>query len=199
MQDAINTALRRIPTWPVYALGLAPIPWLFWLGLSGWLGPEPIEALEHRYGMLGLQFLIAGLCVTPLRRLASINAVKFRRALGLVAFAFIAAHLAVWAVLDVRAVAAVWADIVKRPYITVGMAGFACLVPLAITSTDAAVRRMGAAAWRRLHRLTYVAVGLGAVHYVMQAKGLQVEPLVYLGIVAALLGWRALPRRKRLA
>jgi len=199
MQDAINRALRRLPTWPVYVLGLAPIFWLFWLGLSGGLGPEPIKALEHRYGLLGLQFLLAGLCVSPLRRFAGINAIKFRRALGLVAFAFIAAHLMVWAVLDVQSLSRVWADIVKRPYITIGMAGFACLVPLALTSTDRAVRWLGGPRWRRLHRLTYLAVGLGAVHFVMQAKGLQIEPLVYLGLAAALLGLRALPRQKAVA
>ncbi len=199
MQDAINQTLRRVPTWPVYVLGLAPIPWLFWLGLSGGLGPEPIKALEHRYGVLGLQFLLAGLCVTPLRRFAGINAIRFRRALGLVAFAFIAAHLLVWAVLDVQALSRVWADIVKRPYITIGMAGFACLVPLAVTSTDRAVRWLGAPRWRQLHRLTYVAVGLGAVHFVMQAKGLQIAPLVYLGVAGVLLGLRTLPSGKRLA
>jgi sulfoxide reductase heme-binding subunit YedZ len=199
MQDAINQALRRLPTWPVYVLGLAPIPWLFWLGATGGLGAEPIKALEHRYGLLGLQFLLAGLCVSPLRRFAGINAIRFRRALGLVAFAFIAAHLMVWAVLDVQSLSRVWADIVKRPYITIGMVGFACLVPLAATSTDRAVRWLGGPRWRRLHRLTYVAVALGAVHFVMQAKGWQIEPLVYLVATFGLLGLRALPQRKRFA
>ena len=199
MRDAVNGALRRWPVWPVYVLGLAPIPWLFWLGATGGLGPEPIKALEHRYGLIGLQVLLAGLCVSPLRRFAGINALRYRRALGLVAFAFIAAHLAVWAVLDVQSPSRVWADIVKRPYITVGMAGFACLVPLALTSTDRAVRLLGAARWRRLHRLTYGAVGLGAVHFVMQAKGWQVEPLAYLALAGVLLALRAVPRRGRVA
>lgn len=199
MLGAVNDALRRVPTWVVYVLGLAPIPWLFWLGATGGLGPEPIRALEHRYGLIGLQFLLAGLCVSPLRRFVGINAIRFRRAIGLVAFAFIVAHLTVWAVLDVQSVSRVWADIVKRPYITIGMAGFACLVPLAATSTDRAVRWLGGPRWRRLHRLTYVAVGLGAVHFVMQAKGWQIEPLVYLAAAAGLLGLRALPLRKRLA
>ncbi len=199
MRDRVNGALRRWPVWPVYVLGLAPIPWLFWLGATGGLGPEPIKALEHRYGLIGLQVLLAGLCVTPLRRFAGINAIRYRRALGLVAFAFIAAHLAVWAVLDVQTLARVWADIVKRPYITVGMAGFACLVPLALTSSDRAVRWLGGLQWRRLHRLTYVAVGLGAVHFVMQAKGWQVEPLVYLAATGMLLALRVRLRRARLA
>lgn len=196
MRDAINGALRRVPIWPVYVLGLAPIPWLFWLGATGGLGPEPITALEHRYGLIGLQVLLAGLCVSPLRRFVGINAIRFRRALGLVAFAFIAAHLLVWAVLDVQSLSRVWADIVKRPYITIGMVGFACLVPLAMTSNDRAVRWLGPR-WRRLHRLTYVAVALGAVHFVMQAKGWQIEPLVYLSVAAGLLALRMVPRRAR--
>jgi sulfoxide reductase heme-binding subunit YedZ len=99
----------------------------------------------------------------------------------------------------VQSLSRVWADIVKRPYITIGMAGFACLVPLALTSNDRAVRRLGGPRWRQLHRLTYVAVALGTVHFVMQAKGWQIEPLVYLGGAGALLGWRMLPQRKRLA
>lgn len=196
MRDAVNGVLRRLPVWPVYVLGLAPIPWLFWLGATGGLGPEPIKALEHRYGLIGLQVLLAGLCVSPLRRFAGVNAIRFRRALGLVAFAFIAAHLAVWMVLDVQSLSRVWADLVKRPYITIGMAGFACLVPLAMTSNDRAVRWLGPR-WRRLHRLTYVAVALGAVHFVMQAKGWQIEPLVYLGVAAGLLALRMVPRRAR--
>lgn len=197
MRDAINGALRRWPVWPVYLLGLAPIPWLFWLGATGGLGPEPIKALEHRYGLIGLQFLLAGLCVSPLRRVAGINALRYRRALGLVAFGFVAAHLAVWALLDVQTLARVWADIVKRPYVTVGMAGAACLVPLALTSTDRAVRWLGGPRWRQLHRLTYAAVGLGAVHFVMQAKGWQVEPLVYLAATGGLLALRVAPWRRR--
>jgi len=196
MRDAVNGVLRRLPVWPVYVLGLAPIPWLFWLGATGGLGPEPIKALEHRYGLIGLQVLLAGLCVSPLRRFAGINAIRFRRALGLVAFAFIVAHLAVWMVLDVQSLSRVWADLVKRPYIMIGMAGFVCLVPLALTSNDRAVRWLGPR-WRRLHRLTYVAVALGAVHFVMQAKGWQIEPLVYLGVAAGLLALRMVPRRAR--
>lgn len=195
LADAINAAARRLPVWPVYLVGLAPIPALFALAAAGRLGVEPIEALEHRYGLTGLQVLLAGLCVSPLRRLAGVNLVRFRRALGLIAFAYILAHLAVWLFLDVADPAAIWQDIVKRPYITIGMLGFACLVPLAATSNDWACRRLGALRWRRLHRLTYPAVGLAALHYVMLAKGWQVEPLVYAGLAALLLGWRAWSQR----
>jgi sulfoxide reductase heme-binding subunit YedZ len=171
--------------------------WLFWLGLSGGLGAEPIKALEHRYGLLGLQLLVGGLSITPLRRFGGVNLLRFRRAVGLLAFGYIAAHLLVWLVLDLRSFSLIWQDIVKRPYITIGMAGFLCLVPLAVTSNGWSVRKLGPD-WRRLHRLTYVAVVLGAVHFVMVAKGWQLEPLAYLAGALGLVALR-LPLRARLA
>lgn len=187
--ETLNSTLRRVPVWPVYVLGLVPMVWLFWQGATGGLGPEPIKALEHRYGLIGLQLLVAGLCVSPLRRFAGINLIRFRRAVGLLAFFYVAAHLLVWLALDLRSVTLIWQDIVKRPYITIGMLGFLCLVPLALTSNNWSVRRLGPR-WRRLHRLTYVAVPLGAVHFVMLAKGWQLEPLAYLAGVLGLLALR---------
>ncbi|MBS0123352.1 protein-methionine-sulfoxide reductase heme-binding subunit MsrQ [Thetidibacter halocola] len=196
--DRLNSTARRVPTWIVYAGLSLPAPWLFWQGLTGGLGVEPIKALEHEYGLLALQLLIAGLCVTPLRRFAGVNLLRFRRGLGLMAFFYLCCHLLVWLVLDVQILAQVWADILKRPYITVGMAGFLLLVPLALTSTDRAIRRMGMR-WRQLHWLVYPAVLLGGLHFVMLRKGWQLEPLVYLGLVAILLLLRLAPRRKRVA
>ncbi|MCE0507381.1 protein-methionine-sulfoxide reductase heme-binding subunit MsrQ [Roseivivax sp. GX 12232] len=181
--------LRRLPVWVVYLLGALPAPYLFYLGLTGGLGVEPIEALEHEYGLIALQCLIAGLAITPLRRHLGVNLLKFRRALGLLAFLYLVLHLAVWAVLDVQMLSAVWADILKRPYITVGMAGFLLLLPLALTSNNLSVRRLGPR-WRRLHRLVYPAVLLGALHFVMLRKGLQIEPLLYFAAVAGLLALR---------
>lgn len=186
----INRTLRRVPAWPLYLLGAGWAAWLFWLGLTGGLGVEPINALERRYGELGLKLLVLGLLVTPLRRWTGVNLLKFRRAIGLLAFFFILAHFTVWALLDVQSVARVWADIVKRPYVTVGMAAFLMMIPLALTSNNLSVRRLGAAGWRRLHWLTYPVAVLGAVHYLWLAKGFQIEPLVYLAIVVALLGFR---------
>lgn len=192
MIDHVNTALRRVPVGPLYLVfGAMPAAWLFWQGLTGGLGIDPIKALEHEYGRLGLYFLIAALGVTPLRRLTGVNLLRFRRMLGLVAFAYICAHLLVWLVLDVQIATQIWADIVKRPYITVGMAGFMLLVPLAVTSNNWSVKRLGALTWRRLHRLAYPATLLGVVHFWMQSKGFQVEPLVYLGGVVILLLLRA--------
>ncbi|WP_425074238.1 protein-methionine-sulfoxide reductase heme-binding subunit MsrQ [Sagittula sp. S175] len=193
MLGGLNTYVRRVPTWVVY-LGLAvPAPWLLYLGLTGGLGPEPIKALEHELGLWALWLLIAGLCVTPLRRHAGLNLLKYRRALGLMAFYYVTLHLLTWLVLDVQILSQIWADIVKRPYITVGMLAFLLMIPLAATSSNRAIRTLGPN-WRRLHRLTYGVALLGALHFVMLRKGLQLEPLLYMGGVAALLvlrlpGW----------
>lgn len=187
LAQPINGALRRVPTWPVYLVGALPPVWYLYLGFTGGLGVEPITELEHRLGLLGLQMLIAVLAVTPLRRFTGISLIKFRRALGLLAFYYIACHLLVWLVLDVQILSQIWADIVKRPYITIGMAGFVLLVPLAATSNNWSIRRMGPMAWKRLHQLSYLAAILGSLHFVMLVKGWQIEPLLYLGAVILLL------------
>ncbi|REC56157.1 protein-methionine-sulfoxide reductase heme-binding subunit MsrQ [Rhodosalinus sediminis] len=187
--QAISAAARRVPLWLVWSAGLAPVPWLIWQAATGGLGVEPLEALEHRLGELGLQLLIASLAVTPLRRHLGVNLMRFRRALGLLAFTYVALHLAVWLALDVQTLARAGEDILKRPYITVGMAAFVLLLPLAATSTDRAVRRLGAR-WRQLHRLAYPAAVLGGLHYVLLAKGLQLAPLAYLAAILALLAAR---------
>ncbi|MBP1807189.1 protein-methionine-sulfoxide reductase heme-binding subunit MsrQ [Rubellimicrobium aerolatum] len=192
----INGWLRRVPAWTVYLGGAAWMVWLFWRGLTDFTLIEPIDWLERAYGDAALKLLVVTLAVTPLRRFAGVNLLRFRRALGLLAFFFVLAHLLVWAVLDVQALGAVWADILKRPYVTVGMAAFLLLMPLALTSNDASLRRLGGAAWRRLHRLTYPAAVLGAVHYIWLARGFALEPLVYLFLVLGLLALRfPVPRR----
>lgn len=195
--DHINAALRPVPTWLVYILYLLPVPWLLYLGLTDGLGREPIKALEHELGEIALQLLIIGLCVTPLRQYLGLNLLKFRRAFGVLAFTYVTLHLAVWVVLDMSLLwAQMWADIWKRPYITVGMAGFLVLMPLALTSNNLSVRKLGPASWRRLHKLTYLAVLLGGIHYIWLVKGIQIEPLLYMAVILALLGLRAVkPRR----
>lgn len=194
MVDTLNAFFRRVPTWAVYLLYMVPAPWFFWMAATGQMGVEPIKALEHEYGEIALQLLIIGLAITPLRRFAGINLLKFRRAVGLCAFFYVVLHLGVWAFLDVQSLDRVWADIVKRPYITIGMVGFALMLPLALTSNNRSVRQLGPK-WRTLHKATYVVAVLGAVHFVMVAKGLQVEPLAYLAVILALLGMRMLPKR----
>ena len=184
--EPINHALRRVPAGVLYILCTLPAVWLFYAGVTGGLGVEPIKALEHELGKIALQLLVAGLCITPLRRLAGINLLKFRRAIGVMAFVYVLLHLLVWLVLDVQIPAQIWADILKRPYVTVGMLAFVLMLPLAATSNGWAVRRLGAS-WRKLHRLTYAVAVLGAVHFMWLVKGFQIEPILYfLGIITLL-------------
>lgn len=185
----VNRALRRLPVWPVHLGNAGWAGWLFWQALSGALGPDPVRALVNGYGEGALWLLIAGLAITPLWRFCGINLVRFRRAIGLSCFFLMTAHLLFWAALDAQTLARIWADITGRPYITVGMVGFLLLVPLAATSNDLSVRRLGSA-WRRLHRLVYPAAVLSVLHYLMLVKGWQMKPVVMFALVIILLGLR---------
>ena len=118
----VNDVVQRVPRWLVYALGLVPAIAYFALGVLDQLGADPMRALEQELGEWALRFLIAGLFVTPLRQLTGVNLLRYRRAIGLLAFYYAVLHLTVYMVLDQGLDwAAIWADIVKRPYITVGM------------------------------------------------------------------------------
>ncbi|MBY6155523.1 protein-methionine-sulfoxide reductase heme-binding subunit MsrQ [Vannielia litorea] len=198
MIDALNTSLRKLPAWTLYIV--APLPAAFWLwqGATGASGPEPIRALEHSLGEFALQLLIVGLAVTPLRKWTGLNLLKFRRAIGVVSFFYVLLHFLTWLVLDMSLLwGQILGDIVKRPYITIGFIGFALLIPLAVTSNNASVRKLGAR-WRKLHKLVYPAVLLGGLHWVWLAKGWQVEPLLYMGAILAILALRVIPKpRKR--
>jgi sulfoxide reductase heme-binding subunit YedZ len=175
----------------LYILGLLPAVYTFYLGVSDQLGADPLRTLEQTLGLWALRFLIAALAVTPLRRLGGPNLIRYRRALGLLVFYYAALHLTTYLVLDQGLdVAAIWADIVKRPYITIGMLAFLLLVPLAVTSNGPMIRRLGAAAWQRLHRLVYVAAIAGALHFILLVKAWPLEPLVYAALVAVLLLFR---------
>ncbi|MEO9648447.1 MAG: protein-methionine-sulfoxide reductase heme-binding subunit MsrQ [Roseobacter sp.] len=191
--DHINRTVRAVPVWAVYLVFLLPIPWLLYSAQTGGLGREPIKALEHELGEIALQFLVVGLCVSPLRRYLRVNLLKFRRALGLLAFLYVSLHLLVWLVLDVGILSQIWADILKRPYITVGMAGFVFMVPLALTSNNWSVRRLGPK-WQKMHKLVYGIALLGAVHFIMVKKVWEAEPLIYLTIIVGVLMLR-LPKR----
>jgi sulfoxide reductase heme-binding subunit YedZ len=194
LKDRINGFARKVPTWVIYLLYILPAFYFFYLALSGGLGPDPVKALEHKYGETALQLLIIGLCITPLRQYAGLNLIKFRRTFGVLAFTYVTLHLLVWAILDVQSIDRVIADIIKRPYVTIGMAGFALLLPLALTSNNWSVRKLGRK-WKQLHKLTYVAVFLGGVHYIWLVKGIQVEPLIYMAVILTLLGVRLRNRR----
>ena len=195
--DRMNQIARRVPVNVVYLAGVLPFLWIVWLAFTGGLGVDPVKAIELRLGELGLQFLVAGLLITPLRW-AGLNLMRFRRAIGLLAFFYVGTHLLTWVILDMGLR---WdemaADLVKRWYIIIGMVGFVAMVPLAITSNNAAIRRLGAATWQRLHRLTYVAALAGAIHYVVLVKAWPVEPLIYLGVICLLIGARLWRNRRR--
>ena len=192
--DRINGLARKLPVWAVYGIYLLPVPVLLYMGMTDGLGREPVKALEHELGEIAIQLLIIGLCISPLRRFAGVNLLKFRRAFGILAFVYVSLHLLVWAVLDVQALDRVWADIIKRPYITIGMASFVLMLPLILTSNNRAVRWLGAA-WQRVHLLTYPVALLAAVHFIWVRKGFQIEPLLYLAVICGLLALRLVPRR----
>jgi sulfoxide reductase heme-binding subunit YedZ len=196
MLQRTHGVLRRVPTWTVYLALMAPAIWYASLAFTGGLGADPSRKLEHAMGIWGLRILLGGLAVTPLRQLTGLNLVRFRRVIGLAGFTYVALHLLTYAVLDVELdVAAMVQDVLKRPYITLGMLAFVLLIPLAVTSTNAMIRRLGPKAWNRLHKLVYAIAILGALHFLLLKKTIQVEPLVYLAIAVVLVGWRLLPKR----
>mgnify|MGYP001943161477 CR=1 FL=1 len=194
--QTINGLTRKIPAWPLYILAPLWPAWMLWQGLNGGLGVDPVKVLEQEMGSLALKVLVFGLLITPLRNATGISLIKFRRATGLIGFFFVFLHLTVWLVLDVQIMSEVLTDIVKRPFVTIGMAAFVMMIPLALTSNNASVRRLGPM-WRTLQKLTYPALVLGGLHYVILVKGWQLEPLVWMAIVLALLALR-LPRLRRL-
>ena len=171
-----------------------------------WLGSDPTKEGEHMLGKWVLRFLFATLLITPLRSLTGWNwLAKHRRTLGLFAFAYVCLHLLTWTFLDVQILvseyvgwADVWKDIAKRPYLTIGMLAFVLMIPLAVTSTKSAIRRMGKR-WTRLHRLVYVIPILGVIHYLMAVKKDITEPLIYAAILAGIFLWRAVVARQRAA
>ncbi len=195
----INGALRRVPAWTIYIVGAIYAVWEFWRALNQ-IGPylvEPINVLERAYGEVALILLVVGLMVTPLRKWSGVNLLKFRRAVGVTTFFFVLAHFLVFAILDVQSLSRVWEEVVKRPYVTVGMLAFLMLIPLAVTSNNLAVRKMGAAAWRKLHKLTYPAAILGAIHYLWLVKGFQLEPIIYLLVIIGLIATRYVRRERK--
>lgn len=192
----LNDGLRRLPVWAVWLGGLLPLALLIWDTLNGGLGIDPIRDIEHRLGRTALYFLIAGLAVTPLLRIAEISLMRFRRALGLLCFTYAGLHVLSWLSMDMGFL---WAqmgkDIVKRPYLLFGMAAFLMLLALAVTSNNLSIRRMGARAWRRLHKLVYLAAPLVALHWIWALKVFPLTPGLWLAVILGLLGLRvAVPR-----
>jgi sulfoxide reductase heme-binding subunit YedZ len=166
-------------------------------GVAGMsLGANPIEELIHRLGKWGLNFLLITLAVTPLRRLTGKNwLLRFRRMLGLFAFFYLLMHFLTYAGLDQRFdLPVIFEDIAERPFITVGFTAFLLLIPLAVTSTNAMMKRLGRR-WQKLHRLVYLVAILGVVHFYWQVKLDTLEALIYAAILAVLLGYRLKGRK----
>ena len=184
----------------VWLACFAPLVWLAWRGVMGDLGANPIEKLIRELGVWGLRLLLVGLAITPAARiLKKPRLVRFRRTIGLFAFSYIVLHLFSYIGVDLFFDwAQLWKDIVKRPFITLGMLGFVLLIPLAVTSTNGWVIRMGRVAWSRLHRLVYVIVPLGVAHYYLLVKADHRPPIIYGVVFVALMAWRVWEGRSKM-
>ena len=188
----------------VWALGLLPAAKMAVDALTGGLGANPVEAVLNRLGFWALTFLAVSLAPTPAREILGLAGTgRLRRPLGLLAFAWGTLHLAFYVAVDrffdLRTLAA---DVTRRPFLVVGFAAWLLLLPLAVTSTDGWMRRLGGARWRRLHRLVYPAALLALVHFLWRVKADRRRPLVFAVVVGLLLlarvpGWVRAARRRR--
>ena len=189
MLNILNNIVRKVPIWSIYLMLMLPSFYYFYIAATGTLSIEPIKALEHKLGEFGLKLIILVLAITPLRRHLGFNLFRFRRAVGLMTYYYISLHFLVWLLLDVQVMSLIIKDIVKRPYITIGMLAFLAMTPLALSSNNYAVRKLGRV-WLKLHKLVYGIAILGAVHFIMLVKGFQLEPFIYLTIILSLLALR---------
>jgi sulfoxide reductase heme-binding subunit YedZ len=190
-------ALRRWLKPVVFVLCLVPLIMLIVRGFTGGLGANPIEFTIRYLGDWALRFLLIALAVTPVRLLTGWNIVaRLRRMLGLFAFFYVCLHMLAYIGLDqFFDFAAILKDIIKRIYITIGMAAFVMLLALAVTSTDGMARRLGGKAWRRLHKLVYPAAVAAVIHYMLMIKAGYAEAAVYAVILVLLLLIRVFKKR----
>jgi sulfoxide reductase heme-binding subunit YedZ len=177
---------------PVFLLCLAPAANLAWQGFHDGLGPNPIEAITHSTGTWTLTFLCVTLTMTPLRKLLHQNIfVRFRRMFGLFAFFYGCLHFTTYIWLDqFFDVHSMIKDVYKRPFITAGFTAFVLMIPLALTSTQGWIRRLGGKNWQRLHRLIYISAIAGVVHYIWLVKADERDPVRYAFVLAVLLSYR---------
>jgi sulfoxide reductase heme-binding subunit YedZ len=182
------------PKLVLFVNSLIPITLLLWDVYHKRVGPNPLEFATRTTGMLTLVFLCLALAVTPLRKIFSLNSlVNFRRMLGLFAFFYGALHLLTYVWFDRSfKLLSVGDDVVRRPFILAGMTAFVLMVPLAITSTNKMVKRIGGKRWASLHRLVYLAAIAAVVHFWMLVKSDTRLPLTFAFIVFFLLGYRLL-------
>ena len=187
---ALPARYKPASIWALYAVGLVPGLYAFYLGIYGGLGADPVRAFEHLLGLWAFRFLCLGLAVTPLRDLFGVNLIAYRRALGLLAFYYVLAHFAVYLTLDRGMIlSSIAGDLLKRPYIMLGMAGLMMLIPLALTSNQWSIRRLGPR-WNRLHKLTYPILIVAILHYALSLKVIDPEAAFYIVVTIVLLGYR---------
>ena len=199
---AIYAAVWLACAWPMAGLAYGMASDIFLQ--TSILGANPIEKLTRSLADGGLRFLLIGLTITPAARLLrQPRLIRFRRTVGLWAFAYICLHLSSYVVLDhFFDWPTIGKDIVKRPYITIGMTAFVLLIPLAVTSLDSLHRRLGPKRWKALHRAVYVVAVLGVIHFLLLVKADRTQPTIYGAILAVLLGyrvwtWARAPRRRK--
>jgi sulfoxide reductase heme-binding subunit YedZ len=163
-----DRTLRVVIKPVVFSICLVPLALLVWRGLNDGLGANPIEASNRFLGDWALRFILIALAVTPIRIMTRWNPImRFRRMMGLFAFAYVVLHLTSYVALDqFFDWPAIWKDIIKRWYITVGMTAFVLLIPLAVTSTKGWIKRIGGKTWQNLHKLVYPAAILGVFHFI---------------------------------
>ena len=186
----------RFAKFVLFVNAVVPLTLLLWDLYWKRVGANPLEFVTRTTGMLALVFLIVSLAVTPVRRTTGLNwLVRFRRMLGLFAFFYGSLHLMTYVAFDrFFHLTTIPADVLKRPFIAIGMTAFLLMLPLAITSTDKMVKRLGGKRWALLHRLVYIAGVLGVLHYYMLVKSDVRLPLTFAFVLAVLLGFRILAK-----
>jgi len=194
--DLVRASVRRLRSWHIYVSLLVPLLFLTYDLLSGRLGVDPMRAIEKSLGVTAIYILILTLCITPFSVLTGINFIRFRRAFGLMSFFYIILHFSTWLLLDMQLR---WVEIAesltRKPFIVFGMMGFLLLIPLAATSNNYSMKRLGKY-WQKLHKLIYVAIILGGIHYLMMEKTLQNDAIITFIIIIALILLRFFKIRK---
>jgi sulfoxide reductase heme-binding subunit YedZ len=195
----VEPALRRLLRPALWALVILPVAWIAWQAYTGNLGAEPIEKLEKETGEWTLRLLAASLAVTPLIRMTGWGwLITQRRFLGLATFFWAFGHLSIYLGLDQQLdLSDIIADVTKHLYVTVGMLAFLLMVPLALTSTKASIRRLGGRKWNRLHQLVYVSAVAGCIHFLWAVKKDKQEPILYCAVFVLLFALRLVLRKGR--
>ncbi|MAR76935.1 MAG: sulfoxide reductase heme-binding subunit YedZ [Rhizobiales bacterium] len=194
--DLVRASVRRLRSWHIYVSLLVPLLFLAYDLLSGQLGVDPMRSIEKSLGVTAIYILILTLCITPFSLLTGINFIRFRRAFGLMSFFYIVLHFSTWLLLDMQLR---WVEIVesltRKPFIVFGMMGFLLLIPLAATSNNYSMKRLGKY-WPKLHKLIYAAIILGGIHYLMMEKTLQNDAIITFIIIIVLISLRFFKIRK---